>query len=1027
MKEQENKSAVRFLVLVALIVATLVTIGTLWMGQSAKKANYDTVRAISSFYLDELAGRREQVIASNLNSHIRDIRMAVSLLTENDLRDLKHLRAYQTKMRDLYGLDKFAFVGSDGLIYTSQGVRRNLKDYDFDPEKLSDPKTSVRSIGTVRKAVIAVPVDDIKCEDVKFRVCFMEIDMDVLLRGLSLQSDSNDTTFCNIYTRKGEAFTNMVLGGLAKEDNLLKALKRAKYDSGSSMEQVENDFAEGKPNIVSFTYDGIRETLDYVPVEGTDWMLTYLVRESVISEQVSDISERLTRQSLMQTILTALVMLGLFVLMMQQVRRNAKMMLEQETFEAESRIKQEEMEQRLELQEELLAQEKKRVQQDKMITAMASDYRSVYYVDLDRNEGKCYRSIAPESDICPDGKGFDFEKEFREYADKYVDEKYKEGFLKYIDIDNIREQLSSNSIIVHRYLTVRDGKERYEMLRMAGVRHPQDRDDDIVHAIGVGFTDVDEEIREEMAQSQALSDALAAAEDASKAKTAFLSNMSHEIRTPMNAIIGLDNIALSDPDLPEKTRGYLEKIDGSAHHLLGLINDILDVSRIEAGRLTLKNEEFSFSTLLEQVNTIIGGQCNDKGLDYECHVTNSVDDYYIGDNMKLKQVLINILGNSVKFTPEGGKVELSVAKTASFEGKTTLTFTMSDTGIGMDESFIPKMFEPFSQEDSVSVNRYGSTGLGMAITKSLVEKMNGNISVSSKKGEGTTFTVAVTLMDSDKKSEGREDTEVRIQDLSVLIVDDDEIACEHSRLVLEGVGISADTVMSGKEAVEMVKIHEARREPYNMILLDLKMPEMDGVETAKQIRAVVGRDSVIIIITAYNWEDVLDEAVSAGVDSFIAKPLFAANVLEEFKAALNKRKERTEEHKADLEGRKILLAEDMAVNAEIMKELLKMKGMEVDHAENGRICVDMFQMEPEGYYDAILMDMRMPEMDGLEATRAIRALPRKDAKEIPVIALTANAFDEDVQKSLQAGLNAHLSKPVEPSSLFATLEKLIKD
>ena len=1027
MKEQENKSAVRFLVLVALIVATLVTIGTLRMGQSAKKANDDTVRAISSFYLDELAGRREQVIASNLNSHIRDIRMAGSLLTENDLRDLKHLRAYQTKMRNLYRLDKFAFVGSDGLIYTSQGVRRNLKDYDFDPEKLSGPKTSVRSIGTVRKAVIAVPVDDIKCEDVKFRVCFMEIDMDVLLRGLSIQSDSNDTTFCNIYTRKGEAFTNMVLGGLAKEDNLLKALKRAKYDSGSSMEQVENDFSEGKSNIVSFTYDGIRETLDYVPVEGTDWMLTYLVRESVISEQVSDISERLTRQSLMQTILTALVMLGLFVLMMQQVRRNAKMMLEQETFEAESRIKQEEMEQRLELQEELLAQEKKRVQQDNMITAMASDYRSVYYVNLDRNEGKCYRSIAPESDICPDGKGFDFEKEFREYADKYVDEKYKEGFLKYIDIDNIREQLSSNSIIVHRYLTVRDGKERYEMLRMAGVRHPQDRDDDIVHAIGVGFTDVDEEIREEMAQSQALSDALAAAEDASKAKTAFLSNMSHEIRTPMNAIIGLDNIALSDPDLPEKTRGYLEKIDGSAHHLLGLINDILDVSRIEAGRLTLKNEEFSFSTLLEQVNTIIGGQCNDKGLDYECHVTNSVDDYYIGDNMKLKQVLINILGNSVKFTPEGGKVELSVAKTASFEGKTTLTFTMSDTGIGMDESFIPKMFEPFSQEDSVSVNRYGSTGLGMAITKSLVEKMNGNISVSSKKGEGTTFTVAVTLMDSDKKSEGREDTEIRLQDLSVLIVDDDEIACEHSRLVLEGVGIPADTVMSGKEAVEMVKIHEARREPYNMVLLDLKMPEMDGVETAKQIRAVVGRDSVIIIITAYNWEDVLDEAVSAGVDSFLAKPLFAANVLEEFKAALNKRKERTEEHKADLEGRKILLAEDMAVNAEIMKELLKMKGMEVDHAENGRICVDMFQMEPEGYYDAILMDMRMPEMDGLEATRAIRALPRKDAKEIPVIALTANAFDEDVQKSLQAGLNAHLSKPVEPSSLFATLEKLIKD
>ncbi len=506
--------------------------------------------------------------------------------------------------------------------------------------------------------------------------------------------------------------------------------------------------------------------------------------------------------------------------------------------------------------------------------------------------------------------------------------------------------------MVYRYLTIRDGKERYEMLRMA--------------------------------------------EDASKAKTAFLSNMNHEIRTPMNAIIGLDNIALSDPDISDKTRDYLEKIDGSAHHLLGLINNILDISRIEAGRLILKNEEFSFSRLLEQVNTIINGQCNEKGLTYECRALNKIDDYYIGDDMKLKQVLINILGNSVKFTPKGGHVDLTVEKINSFDGKTSLRFVMSDTGIGMDREFIPKLFDTFSQEDSTVTSKYGSTGLGMAITKSIIEMMNG--------------------------------IEVSTSDMSVLVIDDDRVACEHARIVLDSVGISVETAMSGEEAIEMVKVRQARQEPYNLILVDWKMPGMDGIETTRQIRSMVGTESAIIILTAYNWDDVIDEAVKAGVDSFIAKPLFASNVIEEFKSALQKKIEEApkEEHKADLNGKRILLAEDMIVSAEIMQELLAMRGMETDHAENGKICLEDYCSKPEGYYDAILMDMRMPEMDGLEATRAIRATGRADAKSIPIIALTANAFDEDVQKSLQAGLNAHLSKPVEPEALFTTLERLIK-
>ena len=359
----------------------------------------------------------------------------------------------------------------------------------------------------------------------------------------------------------------------------------------------------------------------------------------------------------------------------------------------------------------------------------------------------------------------------------------------------------------------------------------------------------------------------------------------------MNAIIGLDNIAMNDPETPGKTKEYLEKIDASAEHLLNLINDILDMTRIESGRLTLRNEEFSFSKLLEAVNTMFSSQCHEKGLDYQRYIHGEVDDFYIGDNMKLRQVLINLLSNAVKFTPAGGKVDLQVERRAQYDGKSTLQFTVSDTGIGMSQEFLPHIFDTFSQEDASTTSKYGSSGLGMAITKNIVEMMNGHIEVESVKGEGTTFVVTVTLNDAVNGDSPCADLEIHPGEMTVLIVDDDPVACEHARLVLEKAGIAAEIAASGAEAVEMVRLRHTRRDPYDLILVD--------------------------------WQ--------------------------------------------------------------------------------------------------------MPEMDGLEAARTIRSMKRADAKTIPIIALTANAFDEDVQRSLQAGLNAHLSKPVQPESLFETLESLISN
>ena len=541
-------------------------------------------------------------------------------------------------------------------------------------------------------------------------------------------------------------------------------------------------------------------------------------------------------------------------------------------------------------------------QANSMITAMASDYRCVYYANLDTDDAVCYRGDPHDPEQTPVGEHFPYLARLTWYAENCVTEMYREGFLTFVNPDNVRSRLATEPIIAYRYLAKREGREYYEMIRMAGVRRAEDRDDHIVHAVGFGLTEIDAEMRESMAKNEALAEALTVAEDASRAKTAFLSNMSHEIRTPMNAIIGLDTLALHDAGLSEQTRDYLEKIGASARHLLGLINDILDMSRIESGRVILHKEEFSLGAVLEEINTMVMSQCSDKGLHYECRVLSEMDDWYVGDATKLKEVLINILSNAIKFTEAPGSVTMTVRRTAQFEDQSTLCFRVQDTGIGMVQDFLPKIFDPFSQEDGSTKNKYGSTGLGMAITKNIVEMMNGTISVESEKGVGTAFTVFVTLKNS-----------------------------EHEE--------AAPAAAPGQET-----------------------------------------------------------ASASGGD----------------------------EQRPTLAGRRILLAEDIEINAEIMMDVLSMEEIEADHAENGRVAVEMFSASTPGSYSAILMDIRMPEMDGLEAAAAIRALDRPDAKKIPIIALTANAFDEDVQRSLQAGMNAHLSKPVEPDHLYRTLEDLIE-
>ena len=1026
MKKIRN-SMVKEVALGSLIALLLLVLGTYFTGKYAKDDTEKAVHSVSLFYLDELAGRREQVIANAMSDFKKNLDVTVGMLEPNDLESIQSLQSYLGRMKQLYNVERIAFVDETGLIYTSRGTRTDIDLYPFNYANMTESVVAVKNAeGASKKVIIAMPMDRLQFQGTHLVVAFIEMDMTRMLSAISLQTDNNNATFVNLYSADGQSFTNLVLGKLLGEKNLLNALEQAQFEKGSSLDGIKDDFREGREGVQTFTYNGIKETMYYVPVSGTKWMLTYLIRESIISDRIAGIADGITERSLLQSFLTALILLCVFGFVIYQTRTAAKVTLEKEIADTENRVKQQELEEQLALQEELLQREKHRAEQDRMITAMANDYKSVYYVDIDKDEATCYRKVWDIEGVADEGEKFKFSERFKDYAIHFVDGAYLDGFMAFIRPESIKGALNDLPIVSYRYLVHHDDKEEYEMIKIAGVKGSEEADTPSV--LAVGFADCDEEMRTAMEKSETLAEALKNVEEASKAKTVFLSNMSHEIRTPMNAIIGLDTLALNDKDLPDSTRTYLEKIGASAKHLLNLINDILDMSRIESGRMTIRAEEFSFPKFLEQINTIIGGQCQEKGLRYDCRAIGDFADYYIGDEMKLRQALINLLGNAVKFTDKDGEVTFTAEKERSFDGKTVVTFTVADTGIGMSEDFLPKLFEAFSQENSSASNKYGSSGLGMAITKNIIDMMNGELTVQSKKGEGTTFKVTVTLMETNRRAEKEEEL-LAPENIRALVIDDDPIAREHAKVVLSAAGIATDLADSGKEALQMVKMKEARRESYNLFIVDWQMPEMDGVECSRELKKLVGDESAIIILTAYNWDDIIDEAISAGVDSFIAKPLFTQTLMDEFHKTLKKKNfaKRSEKKKANLAGRRILLAEDMIVNAEIMKEVLKMRDMIPDHAEDGKIALEMFEKSEPFTYSAILMDMRMPNMTGLEATVAIRNLDRPDAKKIPIIALTANAFDEDVEKSLQAGLNAHLAKPVDPEVLFNTLEEMIEE
>lgn len=524
--------------------------------------------------------------------------------------------------------------------------------------------------------------------------------------------------------------------------------------------------------------------------------------------------------------------------------------------------------------------------------------------------------------------------------------------------------------------------------------------------------------------------ALVSAESANAAKSLFLSNMSHDIRTPMNAIIGMTAIAGMHLEEPVQVKDCLSKISVSSKHLLGLINDVLDMSKIESGKIALSDEEFVLPELLHEFIMIVQPQAKAKHLEFDISVSNLEHERVVGDTLRIRQILLNIMGNALKFTPAGGKVNLRICELSpQYNGYGSYQFIISDTGIGMPEEFLDRMFRPFERMETTTNSKIEGTGLGMAITKSIVDMMNGQIAVQSELEKGTTFKVTLHLKLQETESESFDFSALR--ELRSLVVDDDQDVCIDTSRLLEEIGMKSEWVLSGMEAVEKAVVAHQVHQDYHSLIIDWKMPGMDGLETTRRIRSVVGDEVPIIILTAYDWTDIEAEAREAGVNAFLAKPLFKFrlyHVLHDIVSGEPQEPALPSDVPVDIEfDGQVLLVEDNDMNMEIAQEFIQRCGGKVDLAWDGCEAVDLMQSHPQGYYDLVFMDVQMPNMDGYEATMRIRQNEQAQGRvATPIVAMSANAFIEDVDKAYASGMDAYITKPVDIEEIRRTLKKFQK-
>ncbi len=1005
----KKKETVTYAVVGGIVIAIILLVTTVWVSNSARVSTSQAVKRVSEFYLEELAGRREQVVSEELKNNFAYIENVLGILEESDLESQETLRKFIGKVKRLYGIDKFALVDENGIVYTEHSTTSGLSRYHFLAEGLAEPTITTSNLyGARKQVVLAVPVEDIKFQGVNIEACFIQINIDEMLSSLTLQSNNNET-YCSLYHRNGEDLTNDDFGSLKAGTNILSALLEADIESGYSYEKAKNDFTYGEAGEIAFQYRGVKETLCYIPVEGTNWMLTILIRDNVISKQISSISADMMHRGIVLIVITVISMSVVFLLLIRQAKKNARTLLEQEKADGD-RIR------------AAYAQiEKEQASMDNIHAAMGSGLWSMEF-----NERAEVISCT-WSEVFREMVGYESEEEFPNRVESWSDLLYEEDKDRVLTEywDTVKDYTGEKTYNVEYRLHTRHAGCRW--FHAAG-RLSRREDGSPITFVGL-FVDIDDEkkMEERLEKQKAdLEDALAAAQHANRAKTTFLNNMSHDIRTPMNAIIGFTSLAATHIDNKEQVQDYLSKITTSSNHLLSLINDVLDMSRIESGKVKIEEKESSLPEIMHDLKTIVQADISAKQLEFYIDTADVVNENILCDKLRLNQLLLNLLSNAMKFTKPGGIVSVRILQKGNApDGWASYEFQVKDTGIGMSKEFLEHVFEPFERERTSTVSGIQGTGLGMAITKNIVDMMGGTISVTSEEGKGTTFTVALQF----RTCSGpvRQEIVPQLKGLRALVADDDFNTCSSVTQMLSIIGMRPDWTTSGKEAVLRVKLAEEQGDGYAAYIIDWLMPDMNGIEVVRRIRGIIGDGKPIIILTAYDWSDIEEEARKAGVTAFCSKPIFLSELREILESPFALQEEKNEEKETlSFEGKKILLVEDNEINQEIALEILREAGFVMDVADNGAIAVEKVKAAKAGQYDLILMDIQMPIMDGYEATRRIRALEHCALAGIPIIAMTANAFDEDKKAAYEAGMNGHVAKPIDTPKLFALLGDLLR-
>ncbi|MBQ6966554.1 MAG: response regulator [Lachnospiraceae bacterium] len=661
-----------------------------------------------------------------------------------------------------------------------------------------------------------------------------------------------------------------------------------------------------------------------------------------------------------------------------------------------------------------------------VIEALSRVYNSVWLIDdIESETFKLFRVDEEQSPIADAALKFNkYTDAFEYYRDNVVAPEDRDRFFRETSIESIVKNTAGKTVYSVSYKISMNGYEKFYTMEFGRIELPYGKT-----GIVVGFKDVDDEVRKELNIHQALRQAIEAANASNKAKSDFLSSMSHDIRTPMNGIIGMTAIAQSHIDDREKVADCLEKISRSSDHLLSLINEVLDMNKIESGKVELREENFNLSELIDNMITMTRPQVQQHEHSFYVNIINVEHELVTGDKGRIQQVFMNILSNAIKYTPNGGRISLSIKERhTKAKGIGHYEFVFEDNGYGMTEEFQKHLFEPFTRANDKTTSAIQGTGLGMAITRNIVRMMGGDIAVKSKLGEGSRFTVNIYL----KLQRDTEADYSSFKGLNVLVADNDPVSCESVCEILNDLGMNSEFVLSGQAAIDRIELRKDQGREFTAIIIDWKMPDMNGIDTTKAIRKLLGNDIPIIIFSAYDWTDIEQEAREAGATSFLGKPLFRTKLISLFDNIVNKVDNNSSANQPlkkleemNLKGKRALLVEDHRINAEIARHIFQMAGLDTDWLENGEEAVNKISSVEDDYYSIIFMDIQMPKMNGYQATELIRNMDRKYTKEVPIIAMTANAFADDVVLSKKSGMNEHIAKPIDFEELARILQNYI--